>query len=584
MNSVRSRNWSFFVILVVTASIAVVAVYGLTLYRNFNSVHDIWIEYEKNAVKVNSSLANLKSNIGYGGFIHNFKNYVLRRDKKYIPVIEKDKASILASTKFLHSVLSSKKDQKKLAIIEQTFIEYFIKFVLAQQLVASGAEQSIVDERVRVDDGAALAAFEALQQNRIKESASIQSQVAKAMDHANQSLLYGFAIIIFLTASGIGGIILIRAISKAYIKSDLARRELDNFFNTAPDALIRIKMDGTIVKANEEAINLFGYSFSHMVGMKIEELMPQKYRSNHQNVRAAYFQTRERRPMGVGLELLALTRDGKEFNVDVSLSYSLQDGEEYATAAIRDITDKFKIQRELDITNERSKAAAVAKARLLSNMSHELRTPLNHILGFGELLLNDTKHPPRENQREMLQHILNSGQHQLKLVESTLELAELDNTPLKIEPFDVGLEIRKGVKSQEIEATGKGISFDINIGSSVPQEFRGSRLCFRNVLAELLSNSIKFMDEPQGKILVSASFSDENLEVLVEDNGPGITDDRFEDIFLAFERLDAFEKAIGGIGVGLTTARQLVDNMGGTMRAENTEKGARIFFSIPDSK
>ena len=151
----------------------------------------------------------------------------------------------------------------------------------------------------------------------------------------------------------------------------------------APDALVIVNSLGRIELVNGQAERLFGYRRDELFGQPIEILVPKRYHAQHPGHRNAYFQSNPgTRPMGAGLDLYAVRKDGSEFPAEISLAPLETPDGVLVTAAIRDISDRKRLELRMQEANR-------LKSEFLANMSHELRTPLNAIIGFSSLMHGD---------------------------------------------------------------------------------------------------------------------------------------------------------------------------------------------------
>jgi PAS domain S-box-containing protein len=183
----------------------------------------------------------------------------------------------------------------------------------------------------------------------------------------------------------------------AMLSSELVRSALES----SPDAMVIIDASGTILFANQRLSALFGYEREEVRGSSIEQLMPERFRATH-----VFAAENRMRPMGAALDLYAQRKDGSEFPVEISLS-PVRDGDALVAAAIRDVTERKRVQQELilareaaehareiaDEAREAADRANQAKSRFLAMASHDLRQPLQSLALLNGTLRRLVTHP-----------------------------------------------------------------------------------------------------------------------------------------------------------------------------------------------
>jgi signal transduction histidine kinase len=232
----------------------------------------------------------------------------------------------------------------------------------------------------------------------------------------------------------------------------------------------------------------------------------------------------------------------------------------------------------------RAQAEAVeankAKSEFLTVMSHEIRTPLNGVLGMAQAMSADDL---SGRQRERLEVVAQSGQALLAIVNDVLDLAKVEAGKVELEnrPFDLEATIRLAEASFEAIAVSKGLAFHSTVEPSAAGRYMGDALRLRQVLANLISNAVKFTDE--GCITVVARREEDVLVVVVEDTGPGCTPEQMGRLFRKFEQADASTtRRFGGTGLGLSICSELTLLMGGTIGVEAAEPhGLRFVTRLP---
>ena len=243
--------------------------------------------------------------------------------------------------------------------------------------------------------------------------------------------------------------------------------------------------------------------------------------------------------------------------------------------------------RQLAVTMaevSRARAEAVeankAKSEFLAVMSHEIRTPLNGVLGMAQAMGADTL---SGRQRERLEVVAQSGQALLAIVNDVLDLAKVEAGKIELEnrPFDLETTIRQAEASFEAIALSKGITFTSTVDVAAAGRYLGDALRLRQVLANLISNAVKFTDE--GCITVAARREDGVLILTVEDTGPGCTAEQMGRLFKKFEQADASTtRRFGGTGLGLSICSELTGLMGGTIEAQAAQpSGLRFTTRLP---
>jgi PAS domain S-box-containing protein len=344
--------------------------------------------------------------------------------------------------------------------------------------------------------------------------------------------------------------------------------EFRGLLDSAPDAMVIVSEAGRIVLVNRQAEDLFGYSRAELVGQPLEVLVPDRVRTQHPAHRAGYFADPRMRPMGVGLELTARHKDGHEVPVDIALSSFESDGRVLATAAIRDITDRIRLESELRAAKEEADAASQAKSAFLSRVSHELRTPLNAVLGFAQLLQLE---PLDESHQESVTHIARAGRHLLDLINEVIDIARIESgeLTLSLEPVSVDELVAETVDLVRPLAGARGITVT-TAPSVLGTHVRADRQRLRQVLLNLCANAVKY-NRPRGRMDVAWSTSTDGrtLRLAVTDTGVGVAADDLARLFTPFDRLGAEQGEVEGTGIGLALSLRLAEAMGGMLEVDS---------------
>ncbi|NWG91574.1 MAG: response regulator [Parvularculaceae bacterium] len=224
---------------------------------------------------------------------------------------------------------------------------------------------------------------------------------------------------------------------------------------------------------------------------------------------------------------------------------------------------------ELTEAKEAAESASRAKSTFLANMSHEIRTPMNGVIGMASLLL-DTALTPR--QRDMAQVIVSSGENLLTIINDILDFSKLEAGKMKLaaEPFDLRTCIEDVIALLNFHVEEKGLELMLRYQPTLGTRFIGDPGRIRQIVTNLIGNAVKFTEK--GHIFVSVSGKRRgetaDIELIVEDTGCGIAEDKLELIFHAFEQADgAAARRHDGTGLGLAITRKLVEAMGGEIHA-----------------
>lgn len=277
-------------------------------------------------------------------------------------------------------------------------------------------------------------------------------------------------------------------------------------------------------------------------------------------------------------------KSGEEFVESASISPVFdKDGEITHFVAVKDdISDRKRLEGELIKSKEQAEKATKAKSTFLTNMSHEIRTPMNAILGFSEIL---SKRIKDQSQLDYLNSIQSSGKTLLDLINNILDLSKIESGKLEFsyEPSNIKILIQDIVRMFEMKSNEKGLKLNTIISKELPSVLFIEELRIKQVLINLINNSIKFTE--RGYIEIEATCANKtndhiDLILKVEDTGVGIPGKYHKKIFKAFDQVDEKDtRKYEGTGLGLAITQQLVKLMNGRIELES-EVGKGSLFTI----
>lgn len=330
---------------------------------------------------------------------------------------------------------------------------------------------------------------------------------------------------------------------------ELARSALD----AAPDAMIILDGAGIIRFANRQASLLFDREHEEIIGKNIEVLMPERFRDRHVGHRQAYSRKPRVRPMGQDLLLLGQRRDGSEFPVEISLS-PIQDGDTMlVAAAIRDASERRRVEAELRTAQENADRANHTKGRFLATASHDLRQPLQSLALLNGALRRMVSDPEAS---EVLAQQDQAIGAMSRLLNALLDISKLDSGAVKPEVSD--FRVRALLEALRREFGSIAASKGLELQVQAPDDFvRSDPLLIEQIMKNLVSNAIKYTR--QGRVLLRARRQGDSLRIDVQDTGVGIPPGQIAYIYDEFYQVGVpTNSSRDGYGLGLSIVQRLV--------------------------
>jgi PAS domain S-box-containing protein len=359
--------------------------------------------------------------------------------------------------------------------------------------------------------------------------------------------------------------------------------------SSAQDGIILLDCRGCISFWNNAAEHIFAYRSKEVLGQEVYALLaPSRYyEAWHKSIN--YLETTERVLLtGKTIELTACHKSGREFPIELTISYFELQYELFITVIIRDITQRKQVELELNKALKAAEAADHTKSEFLANMSHEIRTPMTGIISMAELLLDSDLD---RQQQEFAQTIFDSGHHLLAVINDILDVAKIEsgtltltNTNFELNPFLSNL-----IRLISLDTSKKKLTFRTIVDPEIPSYLNCDPLRLRQILLNLITNAVKYTDHGQVSLHISMEEEKESIALIrfaVTDSGIGISQDNQDKLFQPFFQIDtSITRRHGGSGLGLVICKRLAEAMGGAIKFASTfGQGSTFCLLLPSSR
>lgn len=346
----------------------------------------------------------------------------------------------------------------------------------------------------------------------------------------------------------------------------------------APNGMILVDREGTIVFVNSQLEKLFGYTREELIGQKVELLIPKRYQANHPGHRSNFFADPKIRSMGAGRDLYGLCKDGTETPIEIGLSPIETSDEMFVLASIIDITERKKnevqILREKSLELERSNQDL---ERFAYVASHDLQEPLRMVASYTQLLAKKYQDKLDKSGQEYIEFAVDGARRMQQMIESLLKYSLVQKQMQHHEDVVFGdiVEAVLANLKMAIEAKKTQITID-----PLPT-LQADKAQMIHLVQNLISNALKFVKKDSVMIHLSAKEDKESWIFSVSDDGIGIDAQYLEKIFVLFTRLHS-RSQYAGAGIGLATCKRIVEQHGGRMWVESVlGKGSTFYFALP---
>ncbi len=346
--------------------------------------------------------------------------------------------------------------------------------------------------------------------------------------------------------------------------------------------------DDPIVYVNQGFLDLTGFERTEVIGHNC------RFLQSDETDRDAIMQIRSSLASRKAIRIALLNRrkDGSEFWNDLSITPICNESGDIVNfvGVQHDVTAQVEAQQRLEEANRAAQQASDAKSSFLATMSHELRTPLTAVLGFADILRNESDDP---DYLVKIDTIRRNGSYLLALLNDILDLSKIEAGKMS---FGRGsIDVRSVLKEVEIlmqmRAKEAGVPLRFDLLNPLPAEVTADEVRVRQIIVNLVSNAIKFTED--GEVVVEAIVKEHlscdgekgssRLEISVVDSGIGISKGQLANLFTPFNQAKKqTTRHAGGTGLGLSISKRLAEGMGGTIHVQSElGNGSRFTLCLP---
>lgn len=345
--------------------------------------------------------------------------------------------------------------------------------------------------------------------------------------------------------------------------------------DTAADGIITIDATGSIQSFNLAAERLFGHAADEVIGRNVSLLMPEPHRSGHDGYLRRYLESGEPHVIGLGREVMAQRKDGSPIPVGLAVSEMHLGTRRLFTGILRDLTEAKRAEQrqtqlihDLQNVNEELKSFAYV-------VSHDLKAPLRGVGSLADWLMTDYADKLDDQGREYLALVKGRVSRMDALIDGILEYSRVGRINDTQTAIDLNVLVADII---QLLAPPAGVT--VTVEGPMPTVF-GGRTRLQQVFQNLISNAIKHLDKPVGRIRVGCADLGDAWQFSVADNGPGIEARHHERIFQLFQVLTPRDQK-ESTGVGLALVKKIVELHGGRVWLESrVGEGSTFFFTLP---
>ncbi len=356
-------------------------------------------------------------------------------------------------------------------------------------------------------------------------------------------------------------------------------KEMEALIENAPFAILLLHQNGKVLRVNEVAKELWGYSEAEFLNLNISDLFSSEYLDL---IKGHYQREIYNISNSQNIEVEILSKNGKRINVEVTSTVLKIKDNVIIQTFFSDITERKNTESHRQLLLDQLLTSLEFKSKFLATISHELRTPLNAILGFSQLLLDKEYGEITPDQKDFLSDINSAGKDLLILIDSILDFSRVEagKLTLNLEQFKLKSFIEEIETQIKPLYNKKGLQF-IKEGFENEREIYADSFRLKQIFYNLLGNAIKYTEV--GYVKSRIIEKKDHWEFQISDSGIGIAKEDYDVIFREFGRIENDKiKHVPGAGLGLALTQRLIQLHGGEIWFESeVKKGTTFFFTIP---
>jgi len=380
---------------------------------------------------------------------------------------------------------------------------------------------------------------------------------------------------------------MITEIKKSEARNKKEEAHYKKLFEESPEAIAFLNNDKQVLRINTAFTKLFGFEISEIVNKELDKfIVPEELKEQ-----ALIYTKKFKEGFNVQIEAVRINKNNQKVHVSIMgtpISVNQQLLGYYVI--YRNISEQKEFEQQLYDSKTKAEESDRLKSSFLTNLSHEIRTPLNAIMGFSTLL--NTKKVSKEDQKEYLRILANSGKLLLEIIDNIIDISKVESSTLTVNKSNSNLNMLLDELLIDFLEYKNNMKLD-KIDISLQKEINDRELYIltdlkrlKQVYSNLLDNALKFTEK--GKVEFGYYIKEQEIICFVKDTGIGINEDEVNFIFDRFRQADeSTTRKYGGTGIGLALCKSLVELLGGKLWVESkkedlpTTKGAKFYFTIP---